>query len=190
MGWKNLKVIRLSFLVLIGGLMSSCEMTIDEFCQSALPRFEKRTQIAWTELQDLGGGRKIASFDEKIATDLGANEVTYPEWAEWAQSMLSKTQDFYDALEAQPKFRKALPLVTLASNELVLFYGYSEKGNLLRMKRSLERMRSTEGEIRKLVCAPAEKPFKADRTKKTSLLQEQRELGPSWQMAHLRVEPQ
>ena len=138
-------------LGLIGGLIIGlnslgvgCSSAEKSLCSGNLLGLGEEIDLASQTLQNLG--RMPASAWQ------GSEDVR--KWQGWSEDQLRLVQDGMDQAEVRPEWLGARAALSRVGNELVFFYGYSNRGDLAGMKDALTRARSHLNVAQSKACAP------------------------------------
>lgn len=73
-------------------------------------------------------------------------------WEKWARERLDEVQKYIDIAESDPRFASSKKTLSQVANQLVAFYGYTERGQAGLMVATLGRIREQNGKLRKDFC--------------------------------------
>lgn len=127
-----------------------CATDFKDICADRVERFHRSIAVAQAELG--AEGRSPASDTAGNAAPLEWSNDTKEHWQEWSLDRLHDLQDYLERLDDYPQFKGESRKITLASNELVMMYGYAQKGDALKVNESLQRIEAFASSALKKAC--------------------------------------
>jgi hypothetical protein len=137
---KTTRVV-LSSLLFIGlSGVSSCSMSLKEFCDTQAPRFEQEY------------GRAAGRFGGEIHDLSPPDEFEREEWKKWSEIRLSEVQSVLAMGESWQLPRAQTDLLHTLANELVQFWGFADHGSLPALARSALLLKKRTQDARQSLC--------------------------------------
>jgi len=132
--------------------LSGCNASSEALCEGKLSQLDLDLENAVQSLQAWlpTEGRSLASV--KMIEILARTDRE--SWAAWSRVRLKEAQHYMDLADTDPNLKPVVHELSLASDDLVEFHAYAERGLLTPMMKALRSVREHEARAVSFVCPP------------------------------------